>query len=541
MRISSLLQTKPARHVLLSLLSGVLLSLAYTVSGLWFLSFVALVPLLFVLKNTHSKRMRFLWSFIVGMLYFGSVFSFLFSSHPITWSGIDGNALSLLFISFIWIMNALLFSFFTGLWGSVPHNPSSSVSSVVTLASLWVLLEWAQAFSLSLVWWGESGLIGPHWTLGFIGYALAEFPFLLSLASLGGVYLLSFVVVFINGLIFRFVDTYSSGARTYRELTLSLFLLFLLSGGLYGVNSFARKNTETVRVASIYTTFGPQFFTTPESASLKNIQIEGLFDSILYKQEHPHIIILPENTGYLDSLSEEGRRKLVSRMSTKERVVILDSHYSFDLEKNEKIAVLEFETGDDETQHYEKQLLVPAVEYIPGVIRVPSDALLKSDWSTYFEEYLSIGKGRETTIGTHENLRMGALFCSEALTSTLYRESTRLGANILINTASHSVLNSSEHMYNQIVKFSKVRAAENNRFFIQSGNSVPSFSIDNHGRMLGETERNQHSILYTDALLLENKTIATVIGESWIILFLLFSIGGLVRVSREHTRASELK
>lgn len=526
MTINNALKIKEVRHLLLSLASGVLLSLAYTVSELWFLSFVALIPLLLVLKNTDSKRTRFLWSFLAGALYFGFVFSFLFSAHPITWSGIDGNILSFVFISCIWIMNVLLFSFFTGIWGVVSRNASMSVGSVITLSSVWVLLEWAQAFTLSLFWWGESGLIGPHWTFGFVGYTLAEFPLLLSLASLGGVYLLSFVVAFVNGLIFRFVVTHSTHKHAHRELSLSLFFLFILSGGLYGVNAKESDRAETARVASIYTTFGPQFFTTPESESLKNVQIADLFDSILYKEEHPRIIILPENTGYLDSLSDKKRRELVGRMSMKERVVILDSHYSYDSEKNEKIAVLEFETGDDKINRYKKQLLVPAVEYIPRIIRIPGDTLLEEDWSSYFEEYLSIGKGKETTISTHENLRIGALFCSEALTPILYRTSTHLGANILINTASHSVLNSSEHMYDQIVKFSKVRAAENNRFFVQSGNRVPSFSIDNHGRMLGEIGGDQHSILYTKVLLLENKTIATVIGEAWIVVFLLLSIRG---------------
>lgn len=529
MTINSLLQTRKVRHLSFSLASGALLSLAYTVSGLWFLSFVALIPLLFVLKNTQLKRTRFLWSLLAGTLYFGSVFSFLFSAHPITWSGIEGNTLSLVFISSIWIVSVLLFSIFTGIWGIVSRNASAGVTSVITLASFWVLLEWAQAVIFSLFWWAESGLIGPHWTFGFVGYTLAEFPPLLSLSSLGGVYLLSFVVVFINGLIFRFIDTYSTRAPSYRELALSFFFLFLLSGALYFANAHPREDAEIARVASIYTTFGPQFFMTPESASLKNVQIEGLFDSILYKQEHPHIIILPENTGYLQSLSEKKRLELVRRMSTKERVVILDSHYSYDNTKDTKIAILEFETEGDEIEDYKKQLLVPAVEYIPEAVRTLGDVLLKEDWSTHFEKYLSIGRGGKTTIGTHGNIRMGALFCSEALTPTLYRASTRLGANVLINAASHSVLNSSEHMYGQIIKFSKVRAAENNRFFVQSGNNVPSFSIDNHGRMLGETGRDKHSILYTDVLLLENKTIATRVGEAWIVIFLLLSVGGLVR------------
>jgi len=529
MKANNLLRIKGVRHTLLSFASGVLLSLSYTVSSLWFLSFVALVPLLVVLRNTEQKRVRFLWAFLAGTIYFGSVFSFLFSAHPITWSGIDNPALSVAFISGIWISTAVLFSLFTGIWGVLARQMSKNTSSVITLASLWVLFEWIQALSLSLLWWETQGLVGPHWTFGFIGYTLAGFPLLLSLASLGGVYLLSFVVVGINGLIFRTIVLQHTQKHSYRKLLLTCLFLALLSVTLYTINARARDNAEVIQVASLYTNFGPLFFTTPESESTKNLQIAGLFDTILFEGKNPHLILLPENSEYLASLTAEKRKDLVRRMSKKEKVVIVDSYYSYDSEQNRKVAVLEYETGNNEIQSYTKQLLVPTAEYLPRIILLLGNLFLEKDWNVYFENYLSIEKGGETTVGMHENLRIGALFCSEVLTPTLYKESTQRGANLLVNTASHSILNSSEQIYNQILKFSKVRAVENNRFFVQSGNSVPSFAIDNHGRMLGETGRSKNSILYTDVLLLENKTVATRTGGLWIMMFALLSIGGFIR------------
>jgi apolipoprotein N-acyltransferase len=534
MRMDNFLQHLILKKLFLAIISGLLLSLSYNVSALWFLSFFALIPLLLLLKRVQSLKARFFWSFFVGVLYYGSVFLFLFSGHPITWAGIASPALSLVFIVCAWILTVALFSLFTGVWGVVSHNLSGG-AGIIPIASLWVILEWVQALSLSLFWWGGSGLVGSHWTLGFVGYTLAEFPLLLSLASLGGVHLLSFVVVFINVLIFRFVVIHRTNRRTLLELSFSIILTLLISSALFTVNARARDNAKTARIASIYTTFEPQFFTTPESETLKNTQIAGLFDAILFEGKNPHLILLPENSRYLEGLSTEKRKNLVHRMSAEENVAIVDSRYLYDKTKGSNVAILEFETGDDEIESYEKQLLVPTAEYLPHIINVLGNLFLEKDWNEHFEEHLSISNGDKTTIGEHEELRIGALFCSEVLTPSLYRESTRLGANILVNTASHSVLNNSEHLYNQIIKFSKTRAVENNRFFVQSGNSVPSFFIDNHGRMLGETERDKNSILYADVLLLENKTVATTTGDIWVFLFLLLVGGVLVKKTPQDT------
>jgi len=529
-----LLLSKAMRNITLSLSSGVLLSLAYLVPALWFLGFFALVPLFFVLRNTKTFRARFFFSFIVGLIYFGSVFIFLFDAYPITWAYIEGRWISIIFITFTWVITTILFSFFIGLWGifSAYISLHLKVISITAVAALWVLLEWIRAFSFSLVWWNTSALVGPHWTYGAVGYSLAESPLLLSLSSLGGVYLLSFVIVFFNGLFFTFVNTQKKTKKTYGVLLAFICILLVVSFISYTQSDAQASRAKTIRVASIHTTFGPDYFlSSPEAEPVKNIIIMNLFDQIIFENEHPNLIILPENTGYLESLSEIGKKKLLSRVSKDKDIMIIDSHRERRASDNDT-SILEFETKTEGPQTYVKKLLVPGAEYLPKFVEYVGNVFLKKNWQLPFKEQVAFTKGGEMSIGTLGDLKVGALFCSEAFTPSLYRETVNLGANLLVNSASHSLLHDSKTIYSQVVKFSKVRAAENNRYYIQAGNVVPSFVITNHGRMIAETSREKEAILYSDVLLLKQKTLATKIGDTWILLFFLIYISGMILTIR---------
>jgi apolipoprotein N-acyltransferase len=388
-------------------------------------------------------------------------------------------------------------------------------------------MEYFQALSLSFVSWNTSSLVGFHWTFGHIGYALAEYPRLLSLASFGGVYFLSFVVMFFNGLFFRLLTQVKLKRLHYIEVGISFFILLLISNMFFILNNRALMGAPSVRVASMYTTFGPLAETSRMLSLERKMRVANLFDVILYEKEHPELILLPEYTGYIASLSKTEKRELVSRMSTETNVAIVDSRRVRSIDNDYNVSVLELETGDGFTQSYTKQLLVPTAEYIPLSIMFLGNMFLNDGWSNSFETKLTLGKGNKTTVIKHNELRIGALFCGEVITPQLYRETTRRGANLLVNVASHSFLNNSVHLYNQVVKFSKTRAVENNRYFVQSGNLAPSFVINNHGRLLGETDKDKNTVLYADVILLTNTTFANKIGGLWILVFLLLSLVGL--------------
>lgn len=527
MKITSFITQIKKRPLLFAPAAGVLLALAYHFKELWLLGCIALIPLFLSIASIQGRRGRFVAGALAGLVYFGSVFWFIFSAHPIRWAGIESGSASFLLVFITWVISVTIFSLFLGLWSMCVHwfNKRSVFLSAFLLASSWVVMEWASGLFFSVLWFGEGGMVGSHWTFGYIGYILAESPLLLSLASLGGVYLLSFVVVTTNFLITRSLS--DVGSIRWVKPILFVGCVALVAGILYESNVRAAREAQLVRVASIYTSFEPSFFNSPESLQIKNVQVSSLFDTILYEDKNPELIVLPENTAYMNSLSEEERRELVDRMSQKNDTVIIDTARTFEQAKQGAVASLSFDTKEG-TEHYTKQLLVPTAEYIPFSLSLFGDLFLSEGWDDYFKTRLAFKREGGTTLGGLKELRVGALFCSEVLTPSLYREATLHGANILTNSASHAFLNNSLSLYPQIVKFSKVRAVENNRYFVQAGNKVPSFVIDNHGRLLGETTSEDHSILYAEARAIANKTIATRLGNFPVFLFSLFTILGLV-------------
>lgn len=515
---------------LLILTSGALLSLAHHIQSLWFLGFVALVPLLIALKSAHSQRRAFVLGAATGFIYFATVFGFVFSAHPLTWAGIESGAVSYVLISFAWLLTTLLFASLVGLWAVIVHQITSTsiVKEVILFGALWAGIEWLGAILFSVLWWSPDGLIGPHWTFGALGYAFAEFPLFLSLSSIGGVVLMSFVLVCFNTIISKAIVD-----REKREATLKFLAIFFLVIGTisfvtFYINNSAKKDASAVRVVALHTDFTPSFFTSADALALKKLRIESLFDTILYQNENPDLILLPEGLGYLRSLTDEGRSVLLERMSGKSPVMILDS-YRQNIAGSHAKSVLEFETGEGRAQQYTKQLLLPAVEFIPSLLTVFGNTFLREGWNYAFLERLAYSRGSEITLGLHREMRVGALFCSEVLSAELYRKTVREGANLLTNSASHAYLSDSKNLYQQIVKFSKVRAAENNRYFIQSGNVAPSFLIDNHGRMRMETQHGEDAVLYSNASLLENTTVATRSGEFWGPLFIFISLFSIIR------------
>ncbi|MCM8794960.1 MAG: apolipoprotein N-acyltransferase [Candidatus Omnitrophica bacterium] len=136
------------------------------------LSWGAFVPWLLALEK-HGKRGAFLWSYLVGLFFFGGT---------IWWVGyvtVPGVVLLVLYC-------ALYF----GLWGWLSQKLLSRIrrspSLLLGLPSLWVLLEYVRSFLLTGFGWN------------FLGHTQWKWPAVIQIADLAGVYGVSFLVMLMN-------------------------------------------------------------------------------------------------------------------------------------------------------------------------------------------------------------------------------------------------------------------------------------------------------------------------------------------------------
>lgn len=500
---------------------GIILLISFYCSSVWFLSFFALVPVFYFLyqKRLNLKKV-FFGSFIFGFVFIGGVVSWFWQTLPLDWAGVENKTESILIVFLVWCFSSLVLSFFIALWGVVFFRFKRENLADIFLASfLWVLFEYLRSTFFSVFWAGKEALIGPHWSLGFLGYILSESKMLLPLAGVGGVYFLSWVVIFFNILFFKFLKS----KNKIMFLFLFLFLFFSVMDF-----DFSKDKTEkeTFDVAVLNTYFPPFFEISQKDFFNRLVVLKDLLYKIKKDRENPDIIIFPEDSRFLTSLDEKWRKNFFEEIFPNQEKMIIDSSRT---EENGKIksTLFYFNTKNGIIQNYEKVFLMPGGEYLPYLISFTSRFLGENEWLEDFHYSRGYSKGMGRILaGELRGVKFGALFCSEIMSPNLYRELTRNDSRALINVASHGIFDDSPFLYKQILAMARVRAVENNRYFIRAANFTPSFIIDNKGQIIAISAQAQDKgvIIYGKVEIIKNKSFYTRFGDWFLLLSLLIMV-----------------
>lgn len=122
-----------------------------------------------------------------------------------------------------------------------------SILPILAIASGWVLLEWSRLLLLSGFSWNPLGLM------------LSANPFSLQIASLAGVFGMSFWVIFTNLLALHFLEDFSSKLKGVNWLVAST-LPYLCGGMLYGAHQAEMKQDKTppLRALLVQTALRPE-------------------------------------------------------------------------------------------------------------------------------------------------------------------------------------------------------------------------------------------------------------------------------------------
>ncbi|MDZ7726561.1 MAG: apolipoprotein N-acyltransferase [Candidatus Campbellbacteria bacterium] len=519
---------KRTHKLLLSLLSGSLLFLSFNIPLLWLLGFIALVPLLLVLKNSQNSREAFAWSFLVGFTHFGAIFSFFFETLPLNWMGVENYPLSLFLVSLIWFITTAIFSSAVGLWGIVAKVFIQNLNSLTTLglAASWSFAEWLGAFIFSVLSYGNGSYIGGQWTFGHIGYILAEFPPLLSLASVGGIHLLSFTLVVFNLLIFLYIFR-------FRTLTAFFFALFLVISGLvlFAQEKESEVSLSIAAVQSNIKTDTEVGISDQVEAYMSQRQVIDMFER---DSRSPELIILPEGAAYFNRFVPPEKKRFFANFKESGALPkVLDS-YGF-RPSNQTIVRFRIISENKEEEIYKKILLTPFGEYTPTIMLPLMNIFLDEESGESYRGHNIAERGSDVSTFSVNGAEVGALFCSEVYSPELYRQLATSGSGVLVNSSSHSLFGYYPLLVNQTTKQSKVRAVENGRYFIQAGNVAPTFIVNNKGEVLSKTnEQERESIMYADVPVFSYLTIFSRLGTSpFLIAFLSISLLAFLNTSRK--------
>ncbi|MFD4220285.1 apolipoprotein N-acyltransferase [Streptomyces griseus] len=443
----------PWARAAVALLAGALPALAFPAPGLWWFAYGALVPWLLLIRTARSPRRAALDGWIGGIGFVIAVHHWLMPSLHVF------IVLLAALLGLLWAPWGLLVS---RLLGGSPSAPRA-VAAVVVVPSGWLMIELVRSWE---------GLGGP-W--GLLGASQWEVAPALRVASVGGVWLVSLLVLAVNTGVALLIA--APAARTTAGV-----LLVVCALSVTAMWAWAPRPTGdgTVRIAVVQ----PGVVEGPGSVARRLDRGEELTRSL--EGRGVDLVVWGESSiGAGAWQSPETARRLaeLSRRVGADLLVNVDARQTDGSGRSGifKSAVLvgpDGPTGD----RYDKMRLVPFGEY------VPARSLL--GWAT------SVGKaaGEDRLRGDRQvvmtlpdgdrGLRVGPLVCFESAFPDMSRRLVRDGAQVLVAQSATSTFQDSWAPA-QHASLGALRAAENGRPMVHATLTGISAAYGPRGERVG--------------------------------------------------------
>tara|TARA_Y100001970_G_scaffold278881_1_gene385257 strand:- start:863 stop:2356 length:1494 start_codon:yes stop_codon:yes gene_type:complete len=453
---------------LLIIVSGFLCFIAFPSVNAFWLQLVSLIPLLYVLDRyyiyvfttaylTQLKRFSLI-GFVFGIVYMGLtniwVFELIEFSTPVT--------MIILFIIYT-AFEALFFAFITLCYRFCHCKP-------ILLPFIWILFEWLKS-------------IGPYGSPnGVLGYSQANNVLINHFASLGGIYLVSFICVFVNVLIFLGIRSIKQSHHRRSFLYLFIIILILFSSYFYHLSP--SSSPQSLSVASVQANHPmPYKFKRKNRPRIRQDYVSMSQDAL--KKHRPQLIIWPETITASLNLNIKSLMSPIKRMTLSDTAFIFGSPRK---DTNHYYNTAVFITSQNRMT-YDKIQLMPFGEYWP----------LKRVFQ--FFKLDNIIPGSEFTHGSSPKLfklgsiHLAPIICLESTNSRLSRTYANQGADILISLVNNAWFKGSSIAARQL-QMLQFRSIEVGLPSIQSANMGFSCFINASGQTTGILDKYQQDYVF---------------------------------------------
>jgi apolipoprotein N-acyltransferase len=445
------LRLNPARlrlpiALLIAAASGALLSLSLPPAGAWPLAFVAPVPFLWLVRDSRPGRAA-LCGLVFGFVYFGALLYWIALFGELAWFSLVGMSAGYM---------ALFGALAPALW-----RPEHPVLGTIGIAALWTVSEWVRgAFPLGGFAWGQ------------LGSTQVNAP-ALPLASVTGVWGLSFMVLLVAGLLLLAVERWGSG-MTLRALGLvAAGLALALLPAAVPVPEPDGSSVDVaaiqVDVSSVQDLVGVQ-----EDAAVARLNAER---HLALAGDPPHLAVWGE--GALDPgvTADPALMARVSDVVAQVGAPTIAGAVVDDPDGSQYTSTLAFDGTGAVVDRYDKVRLVPFGEYVPfreGLGWISATQQIEVDRTA----------GADVSLISLPGLpQIGTPICYENSFPAIDRKMVREGAGFLvltINNASYDRTAASE----QHLQMSRLRAVENGRWVVHAAVSGISAFIDPDGAVV---------------------------------------------------------
>ncbi|MGQ9706515.1 MAG: apolipoprotein N-acyltransferase [bacterium] len=433
-----------------AVISSMILFVAFPGLNQWYLIFIFLIPFLLALEERKGFS-----AFGVGYIFgIHITVLILYSIMSIT---LAGFIMLLIYLSFYYGAFAFVYSYLRDngipVWLSAPFT--------------WTSME----IIMSLGVFGFTLLDLPH--------ALYKMPNLLQIASLSGMWGLTFIIVLINSLIFLSFRDMAKINFKYILSTLIVIILLVLSGLLLRPNIYLG---ERYRVATIQGNIEQDVKWDSDYREITLKKFINLTNTARSSTELDMVIwpetSIPFNLGdfvqnikEVEDMTREGGFYLLSGIPYVKYVGIRRFSYNS--------AILISDEGRF-MGRYDKMHLVPFSERIPWQREIPVINKVMEEASNFTE-------GRDRVIFSDGRARFGVLICFESIFPEHSINYIKKGANLLVVITNDAWFGRTTlpHLH---ASASCLRAVETHRWIARCANTGVSTIISPDGKMIDKTE-----------------------------------------------------
>ena len=488
------------KNIVLAALSGALLTCSFPKIGWDWLAWIALVPLLYALKDLPPGR-AFRIGFIAGLVHFLSLLYWLV---PVMRT--YGYLPAYLSVSVLFLFAAFLALFiasFTAALAALARKPAWCLPMIPLL---WVSLEFIRSFLFS----------GFPWEL--LGYSQYKRLPLIQISDILGVYGLSALIAGVNGALFIAL-LYFTGKRwqnTAATKRLAAGSIIALLAGVALTWSYGNRRMKEIdeliaaapkaRIAVAQGNID-QLVKWDPAFQIATIKKYNRLSASL-SQQRPDLIVWPESAAPFYFLYDTKPTELVFEGIEQTKADYLIGSPSFVRAGN---SVEYYNSAylicpaEKKVAKYDKTHLVPFGEYVPFKKWLPFLGKIVAQVG----DFRGGKKGR--TLAWRDQ-QLGIQICYEIIFPGLSRAMVKNGASLLINITNDAWFGKTSGPY-QHFSMTIFRAVENRRALARSANTGISGFIDPAGRILASTELLQEAAATKTLPLMQEKSVYTRIGD----------------------------
>jgi apolipoprotein N-acyltransferase len=501
------------KDLLLVLMSAAILVLAFPSLDRGFLAWFAMVPFLFVIIRCRPLW-GFFFSFFFGFIFYTGIFFWMFKLPKYT----------LLHHFLLGVYLCPLAGTF-GLLVCLIARHCSPATGLFSTPFIWVCLEYVRSnlSFLSLPW-------------GLLAHSQYQYPILIQMASITGIYGIGFLIVLVNSaltiLVWPFLKRLSltipsstepllsRGAKTLVGTAAICFAVNLLYG--YSITAKTISGAKH-RVSVVQANIDQSKKWDKKYAAM----ILDTYDKLTRKasQDKPGLIIWPETaTPKAINLDRNVLVKVWQTAKNASVPLLLGSSQQRKFEKN-KTKTLKYQNSAfllppakqlTRPQRYDKIRLLPFGEYLPLKGTIPWNSVGIPKIGDYVP-------GREFTIFELPEYRFAVTICWENIFADIVRRFVQGGAQFIVNITNEAWFGKTAAPY-QFLSMSVFRAVENRVFVVRCANTGVSCIIDPRGRIVDRVKSKDGKDIFVRGVLTasivpqDSQTLYTQYGD-WIIWF----------------------